>query len=121
MENNLVLRVNIPEDISIYLQRLQYEYQSRKDIIALLLETHQNDVSVITSPTFIKYQELTGESVAAYDIAKAELEQMYVPKELNGHQINWNLDFNTSILTIEPVCECGKEIVRNIIAAQVNE
>lgn len=102
------IKIEINQDTVNYIERLHYEVDQRKDIIQRLIESHANDedATVLTSPAFKAYSSELSEFVAEYENAKAELQNKYIPIYLNGHQINWTLDFSNRILNIDIVCNC---------------
>lgn len=104
------IEINVTQEMVNYLQRLNYEVFTREEIITKLLEMHKNDTddSLFTSKPFLKYSEELSRVKAEYEMAKLEVEKLYVPTELYGkHQYNWSVDFTTNIMTIEVLCECG--------------
>ena len=42
----------------------------------------------------------------AFDEAKHVLEADYIPKYLQDHQLNWNLDYATCQLNVDILCDC---------------
>lgn len=104
------VEINIAQETINYLQRLNFEVQTREEIIAKLLETHKDDAddSLFTSKPFLKYSEELSRVKAEYELVKLEVEKLYIPSELYGkHQYNWNIDFSTNIMTIDVLCDCG--------------
>ena len=104
------IKVNVTQETINYLQRLNYEVFTREEIITKLLEMHKddNDDSLFTSKPFLKYSEELSRVKAEYELAKVELEKLYIPIELYGkHQYNWTVDFSTNIMTIDVLCDCG--------------
>lgn len=104
------IKINLTQETINYLQRLNYEVQTREEIITKLLEMHKddNDDSLFVSKPFLKYSEELSRVKAEYELAKIEVEKLYVPKVLYGqHQYSWNIDFVTNEMTIDVLCECG--------------
>ena len=111
------IKVNVTQETINYLQRLNYEVFTREEIITKLLEMHKNDNddSLFTSKPFLKYSEELSRVKAEYELAKVELEKIYIPTELYGkHQYNWTIDFATNVMTIDVLCECGIASLSNI-------
>lgn len=102
------LKIEINQETVNYIERLHYEVEQRKDIIQRLIEAHANDsdAAVLTSPAFKAYSSELSEFVAQYETAKNALQEEYIPKYLNGHQINWQLMFATKQLVIDILCDC---------------
>ena len=100
--------IQVKEGVSNYLERLYYDIITRERIIAHLIESHKDDEddSVLSSAPFTSYHDELSQVSAEYEMAKAEFASKYIPKEFGGHNISWELDFNTNILIIE----CADEI-----------
>lgn len=104
------LEINVTQEMIDYLQRLNFEVQTREEIVTKLIEMHKDDAddSLFVSKPFLKYSEELSRVKAEYELAKVEVEKLYIPKVLYGqHQYNWNVDFSTNVMTIEVLCECG--------------
>lgn len=111
------IEINVTQEMVNYLQRLNYEVLTREEIITKLLEIHKNDTddSLFVSKPFLKYSEELSRVKAEYEIAKLEVEKLYIPKELyNKHQYNWTVDFTTNIMTVDILCECGVAALKDI-------
>ena len=95
-------KIKVNQETVDYLQRLHYEVESREDIIQRIIEAHalDEDASVISSAQFRKYQEELSELKAEYEIAKQEVTNQYIPDEVKKENASWQLDFQTSTLTI---------------------
>ena len=92
------------------LERLSFEYETRKDNIAFLLENHSDDPDFLESAIFQKYQKEEFDAKKAFENAKQDFQTTYVPAELREHQISWSLDYQTRILTITQHCDCEVEL-----------
>ena len=104
------IKVNIEQEMINYIQRLQFEVKTREEVIAKLIESHKNDAddSLFVSKPFLKYSEELSRINAEFEVAKIEVEKLYVPEILYGkHQYNWAIDFQTNEMTIDVLCECG--------------
>lgn len=104
------IKIDITQEMVNYLQRLNFEVETREEIITKLIEIHKNDIddSLFTSKPFLKYSEELSRVKAEYEIAKLEVEKLYVPTELYGvHQYNWTINFQTNEMIIDVLCECG--------------
>jgi len=111
------IKISVTQDMVNYLQRLNYEVFTREEIITKLLEMHKDDTddSLFVSKPFLKYSEELSRIKAEYEMAKLEVEKLYVPEELYGkHQYNWSVDFTTNIMTIDVLCECGIAALENV-------
>ena len=104
------IKLNVTQEMVNYLQKLNFEVQTREEIVTKLLEMHKDDTddSLFVSKPFVKYSEELARVKAEYELAKVEVEKLYIPKTLYGiHQYNWNIDFSTNEMTIDVLCECG--------------
>ena len=111
------IKINLTQETINYLQRLNYEVQTREEIITKLIEMHKDDSddSLFVSKPFLKYSEELSRVKAEYELAKTEAERLYVPKVLYGqHEYNWNIDFVTNEMIINVLCECGAEALDSI-------
>lgn len=108
-ENDMrILKIEIDQETVNYIERLHYEVEQRKDIIQRLIEAHANDAdaTVLTSPAFRAYSSELSEFTAEYEAAKTELQKMYIPAYMEGHEIKWKLDFASRLMEIEILCNC---------------
>ena len=84
----------VPVGLRDYLERLSYEVDARKDLLAFLLERGQEE-----SDSFRRYHREYVDLRAQYELAKKELADRFVaPEHPEGV---WRLDFATATLTIE--------------------
>ncbi len=97
-----LIKIDVPEDVVTLIQRLQYDYNSKKDVVATLIAT-ESDITIFNGEVFKLYQKETSEAGAALEIAKAEFEKEWVPKEYREAGCKWNLDFTTNTLVVELV------------------
>lgn len=104
------IKINVAQDMVDYLQRLNFEVFTREEVITKLIEMHKDDAddSLFVSRPFLKYSEELSRLKAEYELAKLEVEKIYVPTELYGkHQYNWSIDFTTNTMNVDILCECG--------------
>ena len=84
------------QDIINLLQRLQYEVESRKEIIGFIISTDG-----INSESFKKYEKDYQDFYIQYQEAKAQFEELYVkPAVPDASFINWKLNFERAEVTI---------------------
>lgn len=102
------IKINVPAEVVNYVQRVGFECEARADIIKWMFDRHKldEDASVISSPAFKAYHDEYVEFRTEFEMAKVKIQEEYVPKVLNGHKINWNLDYNTEVLQIDILCDC---------------
>lgn len=92
----------IPEEVVAMIQRLQYDYNSKKDVIATLIAT-ENDPAIFEGEVFKHYQNQMAQAQAELEIAKGEFEKAWLPDEFKDTSCRWNLDFATNKLIVEPI------------------
>lgn len=105
------ITVEVPEEMVNELERCQYETNCRQSVIDRYLDKHANDANgkALETEVFKHFMSLLAEVEAEYEMAKEAISKTYVPEQLQGHQVNWNLDFQTNILTIDVLCDCEIE------------
>lgn len=115
MSKTMTLEVN--QELVNYIERLSYEEASYKDIILTMLEIHKGDAdgSAVDNPVFRAYQEKYSKAKAEYELAKERITKEYIPDCLKNHQTDWNLDFETNVLTITVSCDCGVEALEEYL------
>lgn len=94
--------MNIPEEVVLMMQRLQFEYNAKKDVIATLIAT-ESDPAIFEGEVFKYYQKEMAHAQAELEIAKGEFEKNWLPDEYKESPCKWNLDFATSKLIVEPI------------------
>jgi len=97
--------ISINAETVNYIEGIHYELSARKDIIAFMLS---NDMKTDTE-AFQQYQKELSEFYAKFNLAKKELESMYIPPEWKGHEVNWTLDYVTGVMTIQKLCKCAED------------
>lgn len=93
---------DIPEEVVVLIQRLQYDYNAKKDVIATLIAT-ESDPAIFEGEVFKYYQFQMAQAQAELEIAKGEFEKAWLPEEYKGKPYKWNLDFATNKLIVEPI------------------
>lgn len=111
-----IIRIPVEREKAEYLERLNYESNSMKDIVQRLIETHPNDASLIKGETFRTYQKQCAELCAEYNLAAAEIERQYIPEILREHKCSWNIPPNSAEMVVNILCGCeidltGYEVV----------
>ena len=89
--------VNIAESIVNYIERLDYELNSRKNIVAFMLSSNMD----ITTESFKRYEDEMVEYQIKFDQAKQELEEKYVLPIIGDNKVNWSLNYRNQELTID--------------------
>lgn len=90
------VNVRIPEDVRDDIQALQFEVESRKDLLAHMINTGVDT----TSDGFKRYEKEYQEFFVKYNIAKEDMQNKILKPAIQGTLLSWNLDFSTC----EAVC-----------------
>ena len=90
------LTVQVSSDVCELIEALQYEVESRKEIISFMLSSGMD----IHSDSFKKYEKQYIDFFIQYNEAKNRLEADFVRPFANEFE-TWNLDFTTQIITIK--------------------
>lgn len=94
MENVKVVKV--PNEVSDFIESLDYECKSRQDVIAFMISNNMD----IKSDSFKQYQKELSEYTCKFNCAKNQFEKDYVKPDETGAK-KWTLDYNTKEVTIE--------------------
>ena len=89
------IEVVIPEKMSDYIEGLMYEVNARKNLVAFCIERGMD----LDGEIFKRYHKEYVDFTAQYELAKKEMESIYVLPEYPGAK--WRLDFATQTLYIE--------------------
>lgn len=100
----------ISADVVSALERLAFEYETRRDNVTFLMENHIDDPAFLDGAMFQRYQQEEIEAKKTFETAKKEFETVYVPNELKEHKIMWSLDYQTKVLTITQMCDCEVDL-----------
>lgn len=84
-------KIKIEEEMSNYIERLQYEKNARENLCAFLIRQ-----GLSQTEDFKYYHDEYKDAYIQYEMAKKELEDKYVPKK----GTRWELNFSTSEITI---------------------
>lgn len=101
--------VNIDAEKANNLERINLELNLVKDVIQRIIESHPNDADIINSATFNSYQKRGVDLQNEYSIASREIEDLYIPEQVKGHEVNWTIPNNSTEMTINILCNCEIE------------
>jgi hypothetical protein len=87
------MTINVEKTLVEKIEALQYEVESRKDIISQILANGFK----VAGDAFAKYQAEYKEYFIQYNKAKREMLDFYGVKSSSS----WNLDFASCVLTVE--------------------
>lgn len=95
MEENKEITIEVPGAVVNFIQRLDIECQSYKNIISYILTHEDMDVS---TERFKQYQEAYQNTLYAFEIAKQELEKKYL---YNFKNPQWKLNYKNYQIIIK--------------------
>ena len=93
--NTKVIKIENEEFVNL-IEALHYEVNSRKDLIAYMLNSNMRT----DTEAYEKYNREYREFYIQYNEAKNKLEEMYV-RTVIENPTSWNLNFETGEVTIE--------------------
>lgn len=88
--------IEIPENISIYVQKADIEQTSRRNVIAYVLSLNID----ISNERFQQYQKDYEEKMFIFETIKTELEKEYIIPKIKSKNYNWKLNYNKNIITV---------------------
>ena len=91
------IEVEVDKKIRDLVESYDYEYTTRRDAVTFMLANNMDT----TTDAFKAYQKEMIEYNVKFSSAKQEIEKTYVFPVSNGAKVNWSLDYDTSMLTIE--------------------
>lgn len=91
----IATKIKIPEDVRDHIQSLQYEVESRKDLLAHMVNTGVD----IHSDTFKSYEKEYQEFFVQYSLAKESMQEKLLVPAVPGKLNSWNLDFESCEVT----------------------
>lgn len=102
------VKIELPQEAVNEAQRTGLEMISRQGVIDRYFEKHMNDddSSAIDSKPFQHFMSLLAEAEAEFELAKDAITEKFMPEYLKNHECEWNLDYNTRIMTIDIKCDC---------------
>lgn len=103
MKNTFKAQVN-QEKVN-YLESLDFEKVARENIITRMLQMGDTE-KIEKTQAFKNYQDEYFEHFTAFEVAKAEIEKAYIPKDWVGHDVEWNLDYISCEIIFTKKCEC---------------
>lgn len=78
------------------LQRLDYEYCAKRDIVVYMLNQN-SDISMKNFDIFYKQYE---QSFISFQLGKQNLEKKYIANDIHPKVSDWNLNYDSCCLTI---------------------
>lgn len=89
--------ITIPKELRDKVQRANVERNSRRDILLYIMENNLN----ISEVRIMNYQKEYDEKYFEFEQAKATIEKEYVQPSVNNQALNWSLNYDDCIVTIE--------------------
>lgn len=87
------------------LEALYYDYRAKQDIINSVFDIHKfdEDAVVITGAPFKAYEKAFAEAKVKYDEAMQNIQDTYIPKELQDAGCRWEVNFEESKIIVTPL------------------
>lgn len=93
----MIKTITIPAELRDKTQRANIERDSRRDILLYIMENNLN----ISKERIANYQKEYDEKYFEFEQAKATIEKEYVQPSVNNQALNWSLNYDDCIVTIE--------------------
>lgn len=93
----MIKTITIPAELRDKTQRANIERDSRRDILLYIMENNLN----ISKERIANYQKEYDEKYFKFEQAKATIEKEYVQPSVNNQALNWSLNYDDCIVTIE--------------------
>lgn len=90
------MKIEIPQDIVLTLQKADLEQQARKEIIAYILTTDLD----ISTERFLNYQKDFEEKLQIFNNLKLQFSEEWV-KPLKKDATHWKITYETRMLEVE--------------------
>lgn len=84
-------------EIVNYLESLSMEIAARQDVVAFMLDRGMDTGSA----QFKAYHRELVEFKVQFEAAKKKLEEEFVIPNADGKTVNWSLDYESGVLTVE--------------------
>lgn len=85
--------INVTQETADYLQRLSFELNNYRDNLAYLIDTRRDDPGLVESDAFKRYQNLTMDRYAEFELAKESVSGELIPDGLKPYVSAWSIDF----------------------------
>lgn len=102
-----------------YLERLSFEVEGMKKVVKEIITDGQDNPLVLEGEAFKKYDARYQERNAAFEVAKTDVQNTYIPREIQPLVARWDLNYATGILTFDAnvaddyelpeVCACSAD------------
>lgn len=102
------VKIKLPQEVVNEVQRAGLEMSSRQGVVDRYFEKHMDDEDALAfgSKPFRHFMSLLAEAEAEFELAKEAITDEFMPEYLKNHECEWNLDYNTRIMTITIKCDC---------------
>lgn len=92
---NILAKINVPEDLSSYIESLHYEVNARSSLLTFAMSKGMGETDA-----FKKYHDEYREFFMKYEVAKQELYDNFIKKDWHGKNVDWSLDFGSHAIVI---------------------
>lgn len=113
MQNN-VIKKDLDKDFVAQLQQADYAAILLKENFTALCDMHKYDEGFLETPVAKDLLQKQSDTQKEFVALKDRVEKEMVPAELNGHKFDWSVDYETAVLTITILCDCGIEAAKEL-------
>ena len=103
--------VTVKEELVNYIERLAFEVEGMKKVVKEIILDGQSNPLILEGEAFKKYEQRYHERNAAFEVAKTNLQNDYIPDDLQPLVTQWNLDYGTGVFSFEADVPDDYEIV----------
>lgn len=96
--SEILYKQEIPQELSNYIQTLELEKSARENLILTIITAGIDPTVGNAKMYFDEYIEFAIKA----NLAKEELQYMYIPAGIMNKNTEWSLDYRTNIITVEP-------------------
>ena len=100
-----IFKAQVDQEKVTYLESLDFEKTARENIVTRMLQM-DNSEKIEETDAFKNYNKEYFEKLTEFEVAKAEIEKEFMPKDWVGHDVDWTLDYNACEVTFTKKCEC---------------
>lgn len=102
------VKIEVNQETANYIQSVSMEVSSRQTLLNTI-----SQLQGVNSPAFSDYQKEFFTFDGEFQLIKERLQEIYIPESLRNAGINWDLDFQTNLITITPTSAKGLELINS--------
>lgn len=102
------VNIEINQETVNYIQSVSMEVSSRQTLLNTI-----SQLQGVGSTAFKDYQKEFFAFDGEYQLIKERLQDIYIPTKLRAASVDWNLDFQTNLMTVTPLTSQGVELINS--------